>query len=642
MVLPKNVSLHFIKTYIPLNYLTVENLSKTYGEKVLFQDLSLQISQGEKIAIVARNGSGKSTLLRVLAGEEQGEGERASISFKKGINVGFLKQEPDIDKSLSILDAIYYSDNPILQLIKDYNEVILDPSRLDELEKLSMGMDDHNAWDMDAKIKSVLSHLNITDLDKVLDTMSGGQLKRLALAKQIIDEPDFLILDEPTNHLDIDMIEWLEEYLQQRHITLLMVTHDRYFLERVCDTILELEQGVIYRHKGNYAQFLERKAIRETNDGVVLNKANKLLKKELEWVRRMPQARTTKSKSRTDAFHKLKDSLYGKKHQEDLQIEIKGQRMGSKIVELQYISKSYGDLKILEDFHYKFKKNEKVGIVGPNGVGKSTLLKMILGEVKPDAGKVVIGSTIAFGNYSQDGLQLEVDMRVIDVVREVAEYIPLDGGGKLTATGLLERFLFSKKQQQVYASKLSGGEKRRLFLLTILMTNPNFLILDEPTNDLDIVTLNILEDFLMIFPGCVLIVTHDRYFMDKVVDHIFVFEGDGKVKDFNGNYSEYKERYDSSPLKIETSKENKKKEVEEAPASDEPEKRKLTYEERKVFSRLEKEIAKLEERKKEIHELFLDLTKTPEELTVLTKELGTLQDTLDDREEKWMEMADFV
>jgi len=630
-----------------LNYLTVENLSKSYGEKMLFSNISLQINQGDKIAIVARNGSGKSTLLRVLAGEEQGEGEQASIQFKKGINVGFLKQEPDIDKSLSILDAIYYSDNPVLQLIKDYNEVILDPTRLDELEKLSMGMDDHNAWDMDAKIKAVLSHLNITNLDKVLDTMSGGQLKRLALAKQIIDEPDFLILDEPTNHLDIDMIEWLEEYLQQRHITLLMVTHDRYFLERVCDTILELEQGVIYKHKGNYAQFLERKAIRETNDGVVLNKANKLLKKELEWVRRMPQARTTKSKSRTDAFYKLKESLYGKKKQEDLQIEIKGQRMGSKIVELQYVSKSYGDLKILEDFHYKFRKNEKVGIVGPNGVGKSTLLKMILGEVRPDAGKVVIGSTIVFGNYSQDGLQLEVDKRVIDVVRDVAEYIPLDGGGKLTATGLLERFLFSKKQQQVYASKLSGGERRRLFLLTVLMTNPNFLILDEPTNDLDIVTLNILEDFLMIFPGCVLIVTHDRYFMDKVVDHVFVFEGDGKVKDFNGNYTEYKERFETSPFKAEHEKpkknsEKKTNENKESSNTDEPEKRKLTYEERKVFARLEKEILKLEERKKAIHELFLDQTKSPEELTDLTKELDALQETLDDREEKWMEMADYV
>ena len=627
-----------------MNYLTVENVSKTYGEKVLFSNISLQINQGEKIAIVARNGSGKSTLLRVLAGEEQGEGERASINFKRGINVGFLKQEPDIDKSLSILDAIYVSDNPILGLIKDYNEVILDPARLDELEKLSMGMDDHNAWDMDAKIKAVLSHLNIIDLDKVLATMSGGQLKRLALAKQIIDEPDFLILDEPTNHLDIDMIEWLEEYLQQKHITLLMVTHDRYFLERVCDTILELENGVIYKHKGNYAQFLERKAIRETNDGVVLNKSNKLLKKELEWVRRMPQARTTKSKSRTDAFYKLKESLYGKKKQENLQIEIKGQRMGSKIVELQYISKAYGDLKILEDFHYKFKKNEKVGIVGPNGVGKSTLLKMILGQIKPDAGKVVIGSTIKFGNYSQEGLKLEVDMRVIDVVRDVAEYIPLDGGGKLTATGLLERFLFSKKQQQVYASKLSGGERRRLFLLTILMTNPNFLILDEPTNDLDIVTLNILEEFLMDFPGCVLIVTHDRYFMDKVVDHVFVFEGDGKVKDFNGNYSEYKERFEVSPFKSESEKPKKnaekKAKSKEEEGADAP--RKLTYEERKVFAKLEKEILKLEERKKEIHALFLDTTKTPDELTDLTKELDALQDKLDDREGKWMEMADFV
>lgn len=625
-----------------LNYLTVENVSKTYGEKVLFSDLSLQINQGQKVAIVARNGSGKSTLLRVLAGEEQGEGERASIAFKKGIKVGFLKQEPEMDKSHTVLMAIYDSNNPLLQVIKNYNEVVQDPDRLDELEKLSMQMDDANAWGMDAKIKTILSHLNINDLDKVLGTMSGGQLKRLSLAKQIIDEPDFLILDEPTNHLDIDMIEWLEEYLQQSHLTLLMVTHDRYFLERVCDTILELEQGKIYKHKGNYAQFLERKAAREANDAVVYDKSMKLLKKELEWVRRMPQARTTKSKSRTDAFYKLKESLYGKKKQQNMQIDIKGQRMGSKIVELQYISKAYGDLKILDNFHYKFKKNEKVGIVGPNGVGKSTLLKMILGEVKPDAGKIVIGSTIAFGNYSQVGLQLEVDKRVIDVVRDVAEYIPLDGGGKLTATGLLERFLFSKKQQQVYASQLSGGERRRLFLLTILMTNPNFLILDEPTNDLDIITLNILEEFLMDFPGCVLIVTHDRYFMDKVVDHVFVFEGEGKVKDFNGNYTEYRARFNTSPFKVQPTKEDKKEKPKADSSDQEPAKRKLTYEERKVFSRLEKEIEKLEKRKAEIHELFMDTSKTPEELTELTKELNTLQEKLDDREEKWMEMADFV
>ncbi len=624
-----------------MNYLTVENVSKSYGEKVLFSNLSLQINQGQKVAIVARNGSGKSTLLRVLAGEEQGEGERASIAFKRGIKVGFLNQEPDMDKSHTVLDAVYASDNPILGLIKDYNEVIQDPDRLEELEKLSMRMDDANAWDMNAKIQTTLSHLNIKDLDKVLGTMSGGQLKRLSLAKQIIDEPDFLILDEPTNHLDIDMIEWLEEYLKQNHLTILMVTHDRYFLERVCDTILELEQGKVYKHKGNYAQFLERKAAREANDSVVFDKSKKLLAKELEWVRRMPQARTTKSKSRTDAFYKLKESLYGKKKVENLQIEIKGQRMGSKIVELQYVSKSYGDLKLIDDFHYKFKKNEKVGIVGPNGAGKSTLLKLILGQIKPDAGKIVIGSTIAFGNYSQSGLELEVDKRVIDVVRDVAEYIPLGKGQKLTATGLLERFLFSKKQQQVYASKLSGGERRRLFLLTVLMTNPNFLILDEPTNDLDIITLNILEEFLMDFPGCVLIVTHDRYFMDKVVDHIFVFEGDGKVKDYNGNYTEYRAKFNTSPFKSESSKAEKSKE-QKADKKEEGEKRKLTYEERKVFSRLEKEIEKLEKRKEEIHELFLDTSKTPEELTELTKELDALQEKLDDREEKWMEMADFV
>ena len=622
-----------------MNFLNVENVSKIYGDKVLFENINLQINEGEKVAIVARNGSGKTTLMRVLAGDEPGEGENASINFKKGIKIGFLKQEPEFREDETILDAIYRSENPTIKIIKEY-ELALEAGDTQALKEATTKMDDAKAWEMEARIKETLGRFNVSDLNKPVSVLSGGQRKRISLAKQIIEEPDFLILDEPTNHLDVEMIEWLETYLSHPSLTLLMVTHDRYFLEVVCDTILELEKGKLYKHKGNYSQFLERKASREMNEDVVLEKTKKLLKRELEWVRRSPKARTSKSKSRVDSYHNLKESVDGKVKNEKLQIDIKGQRMGSKIVELQYISKAYGDLKLIEEFHYKFKKNEKVGIVGKNGTGKSTFLKMLTKEIRPDAGKVIIGGTIVFGHYNQDGLQLEVDKRVIDVVRDIAEYIPLDKGQKLSAAALLERFLFSRKQQQVYASQLSGGERRRLYLLTILMTNPNFLILDEPTNDLDIISLNILEDFLMEFPGCVVIVSHDRYFMDKVVDHIFVFEGDGKVKDFNGNYTEYKR------LKKREQKEASKKKTSTPKASRNPtnesKPKKLSYLEQKEFKKLEKDIMSLETRKSEIMELFNDSSLDGEKIEALSIELGDVNKLISEKEDRWGELAEFI
>ena len=622
-----------------MNYLTVENISKVYGDKVLFQNVNFQVNEGQKISIVARNGSGKSTLLRVVSGEEEAEGETASIVFRKGIKIGILKQEPSFREDHSILEAVYASENPTIQVIKKYEMALVNgDSKL--LEEATTQMDDAKAWEMEAKIKETLTRFGIGEMDKKVAVLSGGQRKRLALAKQIIEAPDMLILDEPTNHLDVEMIEWLEQYLRTPGLTILMVTHDRYFLERVCDTILELEKGKIYKHKGNYSKFLERKAARELNEDVVLEKTKKMLKRELEWVNRMPKARTSKSKSRVDSFYKLKESIKGQRANERLQIDIKGQRLGSKIVELQYISKSYGDLKLIDNFHYKFKKNEKVGIVGRNGTGKSTFLKMLTKELRPDSGKVVVGGTVAFGHYNQEGMELEKDMRVIDVVREIAEYIPLDKGQKLSASALLERFLFSRKQQQVYASQLSGGERRRLYLLTVLMQNPNFLILDEPTNDLDIITLNILEEFLIDFPGCVIIVSHDRYFMDKVVDHIFVFQGDGKIKDFNGNYTEYnawkkeQDRTSTSTGKI--------KKPKEADASQADQVRKLSYLERKEFGKLEKEIMKLESRKEEIMRMFNEGTLDQDKIQELSNELGDLNTSLEEKEERWAELAEYV
>ncbi len=623
-----------------MNFLTLENVSKTYGEKVLFDKIDLQVNKGQKIALVAKNGSGKSTLLRVIAGQEAAEGETASLLLRRDIKVGFLNQDPEFYEGHTVLEAVLESDNPLIQAVKVYEEALLFPEKTEAMQKAAAQMDDLKAWDMDAKIKEVLYKLNITNFDQPIRNLSGGQKKRLALAKMVIDEPEFLILDEPTNHLDLDMIEWLEEYLRQPNLTLFMVTHDRYFLERVCNQIIELDRGKLYRYSGNYSDFLEKKAARMDNESSDLEKARKLYKKELDWVNRSPMARTTKAKSRVDAFYDLKDKISNKRIEGEIQIDIKGQRLGKKILELHNVSKRYGELNLVEGFSYKFRKKERVGIVGPNGVGKTTFLKMLTKAVRTDTGKVIIGENTVFGYYTQAGIEMREDKRVIDVIQDIAEYIPMEKGQKLTAPQLLERFLFNRKQQQVYVSQLSGGERRRLFLLTILMQNPNFLILDEPTNDLDIMTLNILEDFLLGFPGCIIIVTHDRYFMDKIVEHLFVFEGNGKIKDFNGDYTLFRQyQKEQGREKRLEEKHTQQKQKQNTPNTEGP---KLTYEQRKQMNRLEKEINKLEERKEQITEEFNQTGLSPQQIEELSKELSEVKEKIEEKELLWMELAELA
>ena len=627
-----------------MEYLILENVSKHYGEKVLFDNISLKINQGDRIALVAKNGSGKTTLLRVIAGEEAAEGETHIVRLHRSVKVGYLKQDPQFHPDHDILDAVFDSDNPMIQAILRYERSLLFPERVEEAQAAIIAMDDLKAWDFEAKIKEILSKLNIHELQQKVSTLSGGQVKRLALAKLIIEEPELLILDEPTNHLDLEMIEWLEKYLQQAKLTIFMVTHDRYFLERVCNHIVELDRGKLYRYKGSYSDFLEKKIARHENEAIVLDKTKKLFKRELDWIRRMPKARGTKAKARVQKFHDIKERASQKLQNDRIKIDIKGARLGSKIVEVEGLCKSFGDFVIVKDFFYKFRKKERVGIVGPNGVGKSTFLKLVTKEIRPDHGKVVHGATVVFGHYSQEGIQLLEDKRIIDLVRNVAEYIPLDKGMKLTAEQLLERFLFDRKQQQVYVSQLSGGEKRRLYLLTVLMQNPNFLILDEPTNDLDIITLNVLEDFLMDFPGCIIIVSHDRYFMDKLVEHLFIFEGNGKIKDYNSNYSDYREAKKLQERSLKKEEREKaasaKTKSSQSPAPDG--KRKLTYLERKEWNRLEKEIEKLEARKEAINQRFLEPNLTGDEIQKLSIELAEIDKLVEEKEMRWLELSEFA
>ena len=624
-----------------MNYLNLEDVTKMYGEKVLFDNISLQVNQGQKIALVAKNGSGKTTLLRVIAGEEAPEGETAKVYLHKDVRIGFLNQDPEFFEEHTILEAVLDSENPMIQAVRAYEYAMLFPDDTEAMHKAIAKMDALKAWDFEARIKEILTKLEVSDLNKLVKNLSGGQKKRLALAKLIIEEPEFLILDEPTNHLDLDMIEWLEEYLQQPRITLFMVTHDRYFLERVCDIIVELDLGKLYRYTGNYSEFLEKKTTRHEVESATLEKSKKLLKRELDWVRRMPKARGTKAKSRVDAFHDLKDEVSQQRIDEEMKIDIKGQRLGKKVLEAHNISKSYDDKVLVDGFSYKFRKGERAGIVGPNGVGKSTFLKLLTNEIRTDSGKVVVGGNTVFGYYTQDGIQLKENKRVIDVVQDIAEFIPLEKGQKLTAPQLLERFMFNRKQQQVYVSELSGGERRRLYLLTVLMANPNFLILDEPTNDLDIMTLNVLEDFLLDFPGCVLIVSHDRYFMDKIVEHLFVFEGNGQIRDFPGSYTRYRE------VKKEEDREKARlaKAAEAAQSSAPKPKSKataLSQEERKELKRVEKKILKLEEKKAELTEQFNDTSLSPEQITDLSKELSDVNDELEALELRWMELAEMA
>jgi ATP-binding cassette subfamily F protein uup len=622
-----------------VNYLTLENVTKTYGEKVLFQNINLQVNKNQKVGLVAKNGSGKSTLLKVVAGLEKSEGEQARMIMHRDARVGFLFQDPEFNPNHTIIEAALDADNPAFKAIKAYEEALLQSDNETLLQAAMTQMDDLKAWDLDAKLKELLTRFRINNHAQPVRTLSGGQKKRLALVRMILADPDFLILDEPTNHLDLDMIEWLEEYLGQTNLTILMVTHDRYFLERVCDQIVELDQGQVYKYSGNYSDFLDKKAARAENENIELEKDRKLLKKELDWVRRQPKARSTKAKSRVDSYTELNDKVSGATVEKEMKIDIKGQRMGKKVLELHNVGKTFGGLKIVEGMNYKFRPFERVGIVGPNGVGKTTFLKILTGEIRPDTGKVVQGDNTLFGYYTQDGIQLSEDKRVIDAVQDIAEYIPLDKGLKLSAAQLLERFLFSRKQQLVFVSQLSGGERRRLFLLMILMRNPNFLILDEPTNDLDILTLNILEDFLLEFPGCVIIVTHDRYFMDKVVEHLFVFEGNGQIRDFNGDYSEYRE------IQREKEREQRRQDkAEQQKAKDEQKESKpgLSFDQRKEMNRLEKEIQKLEEKKAQVADQFNRTDLKPEDIKKLSMEINQLSGQIEEKEMRWMELAELA
>lgn len=620
-----------------MQYLSLENVSRSYGDKVLFKNVNLSISKGDKIALVAKNGSGKTTLLKVIGGEEGSDGENAKIIISKEIKTSILTQDPAFDPNATVLETIFDSDNEAIIAVRDYEKALLmNDDAL--LQKCVTRLEDLKAWDLESKIHEILHKLLLTDMDQKTGQMSGGQKKRLALAKILIEEPDFLILDEPTNHLDMEMIEWLETFLQQPNLTLFMVTHDRYFLERVCNEIIEMENGNTYMYRGNYSQYLEKREARLLNDAANLEKTKKLFSKELEWMRRQPQARSTKAKSRIDDFYEIKEKAQVRLNNDDMKINIQASRLGSKILEAHSIVKNFGDKKILDGFTYKFKKGERIGIVGQNGTGKSTFLKLLTQDIKPDGGKIVVGDTIVFGYYTQDGLVLNEDKTVIDVIRDIAEYIPLDKGQKISAESMLERFLFPRSQQRVYVSQLSGGEKRRLYLLTILMKNPNFLILDEPTNDLDIITLNVLEEYLLDFPGCLIIVTHDRYFMDKLVDHLFILEGNAVLRDYNGTYSDYRE--------LKKAEDREKSKVDKSPVEvveiKEEEKSKATFEQRKDFARIEKEIKKLEEKKSEITLKFDDPSLSPEKIMELSKELDNIQTQLEEKEEKWMELADLM
>jgi ATP-binding cassette subfamily F protein uup len=622
-----------------MNYLTLEKVTKTYGPRVLFRDLTLHVDKGQKVSIVAKNGTGKSTLMRVMTGEDAPEGEQGKVLIHKSIRVGYLPQEPDFGKNETPLDALFEADMPALRALRAYQKALYAPDSPDELSQAMQIMDDLKAWDMEAQMREILFRLGITKMDQRIVAMSGGQRKRLALAKLLIEQPDLLILDEPTNHLDIEMIEWLEQFLQQPNLTLILVSHDRYMIDNVCDTILELDNGTLFKYKGNYADYIEKKALRLEVDAANRDRNKKLFNRELEWMRRQPQARTTKAKSREDSFYDLEEKVKQKQGGGNVQLDIKGQWLGSKIVELHAVSKQYGDLIICRELYYKFRRMERVGIVGPNGAGKSTLLRMITGQEKPDSGRVVIGDTVVFGYYGQDGLLNADDKRVLEVITDIAEYLPLEKGKFISAAQLLERFLFPREQQQVYVSQLSGGERRRLYLLTVLMQNPNFLILDEPTNDLDIATLNVLEDFLLEYPGCVLVVSHDRYFLDKVAEHLFVFEGEGKLVDINGNYSEYREERKALERQQAKVEKSSTAAAETTKVSTAP--KKLGFNEKREFERLEKEIPVLEARRQTILDLFAHGS-AGEDARKLQEELAQVQADLDLKELRWMELAELA
>jgi ATP-binding cassette subfamily F protein uup len=618
-----------------MNYLSVQDLGKSYGIQTLFKGLNFGIDQGQKVALVARNGTGKTTILRALAGVESAD--TGLVVFRKGIRIAFLQQESHFGNAKTVYQAIFESENPLLSAIQEYEEALLNPENADAFQKAFDKMDQLEAWDYEVKVKTILSKLKLDELTQELSVLSGGQKKRLSLAKILIEQPDFLILDEPTNHLDLAMIEWLQEFLTKENVTLFMVTHDRYFLDAICNEILELEEGDLYRYKGNYTYYLEKKQERQTVMQTNIDKAKNLYTKELEWMRRQPKARGTKSKARIESFYDVEKSAKKRIKNDKVQLEVQMTRLGSKILELHKVSKSYGDLKILDQFTYTFKKRDRIGIVGKNGVGKTTVLNMLTGTETIDAGKIVTGDTVVIGYYTQSGMKMDEGKRVIEIVRDIAEYIPLAGGRKLTAAQMLERFLFTKDAQWKHVSVLSGGEKKRLYLLTILMKNPNFLILDEPTNDLDLITLKVLEDFLDEFEGCMITVSHDRYFMDRLVDHLFVFEGDGQVKDFPGNYTDYRENV-AADGKLKIDKPKLKDPVKDRAS----EKRKLTYNEKKEYDTIESVIDGLEQEKVAIGAQFNDTGLDAEKMKELGVRLKEIDEEIASKTNRWMELAELV
>ena len=614
-----------------MNYLNVENISKSYGELNLFEGLSFSIHKDQKIAFVAKNGTGKTSILNILSGKDAPD--TGQIIYRKGLRTTFLSQEPTLNQELTIEETIFNSDNPILKVINAYHAALENPEDSKLYQAAFDDMERYQAWDFETQYTQILFKLKLENLNQKVSALSGGQQKRLALANTLLSKPDLLILDEPTNHLDLEMIEWLETFFAKENITLFMVTHDRYFLERVCSEIIELDEGSIYNYKGNYSYYLEKKEERIEREAIETNKSKQLFKKELGWMRRQPKARTTKSKSRIDDFYEIKERASKRRNDHQVQLEINMERLGSKILEIYKVSKAFEDKVILDKFEYVFQRGERIGIIGKNGTGKSTFLNMITGGLKPDSGKIIQGETIKFGYYTQDGIKAKPMQKVIDVVREFGDYIPLMKGKQISAQQLLERFLFSRKKQYDFVEKLSGGERKRLYLCTVLIQNPNFLILDEPTNDLDIVTLNVLENFLLDFPGCLLVVSHDRYFMDKIVDHLFVFRGEGKVEDFPGNYSDFRTYEDSTPVATEPKKLTVLK-AHTASQSD----TKLSFNEQKELKNLESKLKSLEFDKKEIEAKFLVPDIDMDTINSLSEDLKALNQVIEDKELRWLEL----
>ena len=626
-----------------ISYLQIDKLTKSFGDLVLFEDITFGIAQGQKVGLIAKNGTGKTTLLNIIAGKE--DYDSGAVVFRNDLRVGYLEQMPHYPDGLTVLQACFYSPNETVRLIAEYEQAMASGDH-SNLEDILLRMDNLKAWDYEQRAKQILGQLKIHNFDQKVETLSGGQLKRVALANVLITDPELIILDEPTNHLDLEMTEWLEGYLSRANISILMVTHDRYFLDRVCSEIIEIDRKQIYQYKGNYSYYLEKRQERMDALNAEVDRASNLLRKELDWMRRQPQARGTKAKYRIDAFYELEKKAKQQHEAGNVNLDVKASYIGSKIFEAEHVSKRFGDLKIVEDFNYIFARYEKMGIVGNNGTGKSTFIKMLMGEVEPDSGRFDVGETVRFGYYSQDGLQFDEQMKVIDVVQNIAEYVDLGDGKKMGVSQFLNYFLFSPEKQHNYVFKLSGGEKRRLYLCTVLMRSPNFLVLDEPTNDLDIVTLNVLEEYLRNFKGCAIVVSHDRYFMDKVVDHLLVFRGNADIKDFPGNYTQYRE-WKEVQDQLEKEAEAARRAgiaptMEKTSRPEKEQKKKLTFKERKEFEALEVEIPLLEAEKAELETAMSSGTLSNDELLAKSERIATVIEEIDEKTMRGLELSELA